>query len=311
MNGDGGKRRYLLSALGYALTGDTSQECMFILYGATSRNGKGTLMETISYMMGGEKGYSMSAQPETLARRQNKDSRQASGDIARLAGARFLNVSEPPKNMIFDAALIKTLTGRDTITARHLHQREFQFVPNFKLFINTNYLPHVNDETVFMSERINVITFDRHFEEDERDTELKEKLKTPDNISGIFNICLQELEDFKKNGLVRPDSVRTATNEYRRTNDRLGMFISECLEPDANSDLKAKDAYGVYYEWCRENNFHAENKMNFIAGLRGKNMLSDFKKIDSVSCHNVIRGYKIADDYYVNNNDRSENEPPF
>ena len=312
MNGDGGKLRYLLSALGYALTGDASKECMFILYGATSRNGKGTLMETISYMMGGEKGYSMSAQPETLARRQNKDSRQASGDIARLAGARFLNVSEPPKNMIFDAALIKTLTGRDTITARHLHQREFQFVPNFKLFINTNYLPHVNDETVFMSERINVITFDRHFEEDERDTELKEKLKTPDNISGIFNICLQGLEDFKKNGLVRPDSVRTATDEYRRTNDRLGMFISECLEPDANSDIKAKDAYGVYYEWCRENNFHAENKMNFIAGLRGKNMITYQKRVNGIPCNNVIERYRFVDDYVTHeNNENTDGEPPF
>lgn len=33
-NGDGKKKRYLLSALGYALTGDASRECMFILYGA-------------------------------------------------------------------------------------------------------------------------------------------------------------------------------------------------------------------------------------------------------------------------------------
>ena len=46
MCGDADLADFLQRSLGYALTGDTSQECMFILYGATSRNGKGTAMET-------------------------------------------------------------------------------------------------------------------------------------------------------------------------------------------------------------------------------------------------------------------------
>lgn len=311
MNGDGEKKRYLLSALGYALTGDASQECMFILYGSTTRNGKGTLMETISYMLGGESGYAIASQPETLARRQNKDSRQASGDIARLKGARFLNVSEPQKNMVFDAALIKTLTGRDTITARHLHEREFQFVPQFKLFINTNHLPHINDDTVFQSDRINVITFDRHFGDDERDTELKDKLRTPENISGIFNICLKGLRDYLMNGLVRPRSVSAATEMYRQQSDRQGVFISECLEADALSSVKAKDVYEVYVKWCGENNFHAENKTNFIAGLRSKNLLTEHATVGGVTWRNVICGYKISDDYSYETPPSDLKSPPF
>ncbi len=310
MNGDGEKKRYLLSALGYALTGDASQECMFILYGSLTRNGKGTLMETVSYMLGGESGYAMSAQPETLARRQNKDSRQASGDIARLKGARFLNVSEPQKNMVFDAALIKTLTGRDTITARHLHEREFQFVPQFKLFINTNHLPHINDDTVFQSDRINVITFDRHFGDDERDVELKDKLRTPDNVSGIFNVCLRGLEDFKRNGLKRPRSVSLATEAYRQQSDRQGVFISECLEADALSSVKAKDVYEVYVRWCNENNFHAENKSNFIAGLRSRSLITEHATVEGKTAFNVIRGYKIADDYSLEPPQIAWEEPP-
>lgn len=308
MLADGEKQRYLLAALGYTLTGDTSLECMFILYGSTTRNGKGTLMETISYMMGGESGYAMTANPETLARKQNKDSRQASGDIARLRGARFLNVSEPDKGMVFDTALIKTLTGRDTITARHLHEREFQFVPNFKLFINTNYLPHVTDDTVFSSERINVITFDRHFEPHEQDRGLKDRLKSQENISGIFNICLRGFRDFMQNGLERPVSVSMATEEYRRQSDRQGMFISECLEADAAANVKLKDVYDVYLNWCKDNNYRAENKSNFTAGLRSKNMLRDYKKINGTVFHNVINGYKIADGYYYCNNSVNESE---
>lgn len=306
MCGDKEKSRYLLSALGYALSGDTSQECMFILYGSTTRNGKGTLMETIAHMLGGENGYAMTANPETLARKQNKDSRQASGDIARLRGARFLNVSEPDKTMVFDTGLIKTLTGRDTITARHLHEREFQFIPNFKLFINTNYLPHVTDDTVFSSDRINVITFDRHFGPQEQDKRLKDRLKTRENISGIFNICLKGLRDYMQNGLTRPPSVLAATDEYRRQSDRQGMFISECLEAAPNRNVTAKEAYEIYLRWCSDNNFRAENKSNFMAGLRSKSLLCDHKKINGTVYHNVIAGYRIADGYQYQDEDYSE-----
>ena len=104
------------------MTGNTEQETCFILYGSTTRNGKSTFCETLLHLLGD---YSVTMKLESLAVRQNLDSRTASGDIARLAGCRFCNASEPPKRMLFDTALLKSLLGRDSITARHLHQREF------------------------------------------------------------------------------------------------------------------------------------------------------------------------------------------
>lgn len=308
MCGSTAKIRYLQKAFGYSLTGDTSQECFFILYGATSRNGKGTLMETMSYMMGNERGYAMAAAPETFAGKQNKDSRQASGDIARLKGVRFLNSSEPSKKMVFDAALLKTLTGRDTITARHLHEREFQFVPSFKLFINTNYLPHVNDDTLFASDRVNVITFDRHFGDDERDPELKEKLKSQENISGLFNWCLEGLRLYKAEGLKRPEEIAAATAEYQNSSDRQAMFINECLISSEGSVCKSSDVFNIYRSWCQANGYYPENKSNFMAGFRNKNLLHDTGRINGNTYHNVILGYTIDPDYYADPNSESEQQ---
>lgn len=182
MQGDQDKIKYLQKIAGLSLTGNTQEETCFILYGSTTRNGKGTFCETLVHMLGD---YALTMRPESLAVKQNNDSRQANGDIARLAGCRFCNASEPPKRMLFDTALLKTLLGRDTITARHLHQREFSFIPKFKLVINTNYLPMVTDDTVFSSGRINVVTFDRHFELHERDMKLKNKLKSQKELSGM------------------------------------------------------------------------------------------------------------------------------
>ncbi len=161
---DADKIDYLQKILGYSLTADTALECCWFWFGSTTRNGKSTLAETIAYLMGGTSGYAANAMPETLARKRDKDSRQASGDIARLSSARFLNVSEPPKSMLLDEQLLKQLLGRDRITARFLHEGEFEFIPKFKLHLNCNYLPVVSDLTLFQSNRIHVITFDRHFQ---------------------------------------------------------------------------------------------------------------------------------------------------
>ena len=237
MQGDRDKIQYLQKIAGLSLTGNTEQETCFILYGSTTRNGKSTFCETLIHLLGD---YALTMKPETLAVKQNLDSRQASGDIARLAGCRFCNASEPPKRMLFDTALLKSLLGRDSITARHLHQREFSFIPKFKLVINTNYLPTIADDTVFSSGRINVISFDRHFEPHEQDKHLKDKLRSSRELSGILNWCIEGLQLYRQQGLEPPKTVQNATETYRTDSDKIGNFINECLTKTGKNS-KAKD----------------------------------------------------------------------
>lgn len=59
---------------------------------------------------------------------------------------------------------VKSLTGNDTLNARFLNENSFDFKPQFKIYINTNYLPVISDMTMFTSNRVIIIPFDRHFE---------------------------------------------------------------------------------------------------------------------------------------------------
>ena len=290
------KIRYLQKTLGYSLTADNSLETCWLWYGATTRNGKGTLAETFGYMNGNTTGYAFAISPETLAQRKVKDSRQASGDIARLDGCRFLNASEPPKRMLFDSALLKTLLGRDTITARHLYEREFEFIPQFKLFINTNYLPLIADDTLFSSGRINVLTFDKHFEPNEQDPKLKDTLKQADNISGIFNWCLEGLRMYRSEGLSPPECVISATKQYRESNDKLQNFIDDCLEITPGSNTGAGAAYKIYSGWCSANGYGIDSKRSFFDELKNKKLLADTGIVNSRTIHNVILGYSIIEE---------------
>lgn len=264
MQGDQERAIFLQKALGYALTGDTEFECFFILYGATSRNGKGTSMETYARLMGD---YGRAARPETIALKPKVNGAAPSEDLARLAGARFVNISEPDKGLVLSAALVKSLTGNDTITARLLHENSIEYRPQFKLFINTNHLPQVTDVTLFSSGRVKLIPFERHFSESERDTGLKKELSKAENLSGILNWCLDGLWLLRETGFEMPASVQAATDAYKKASDKIGRFIEEMFIPDPRGEMPTTAAYEAYKQWCFRNGQLAESMEKFKAEI--------------------------------------------
>lgn len=245
--GDVDTARYIQKAMGYALTGSTKHECLFMLYGATSRNGKSTLLETVAAMLGD---YAATANPETFTKTARANDNAPSEDIARLAGVRFVAVSEPPRGMELNASLVKTLTGRDSVKARRLYESSFEFTPAFKLFFNTNHRPRVDDMTVFESERVKMIPFNVHFGQDRRDPNLKDTLQTPDNLAGVLNWALDGLRLLRAEGFKMPPAVVQATDEYRRKMDKLLMFMEEKTEPGAGYETPLMQLHSEFANWC-------------------------------------------------------------
>jgi len=262
--------RYLQKAVGYSLSGDTSLECLFIMYGPTTRNGKTTTIDTILKLMGE---YGRSAKPDMLASNFRGPTNGApSEDVARLAGSRFVGISEMEQKLTINASLTKQLTGNNKITARFLHENSFEFHLQAKIFIDTNHLPNVTDQTLFESGRIKIIPFNRHFEEHEQDKTLKVTLSDPENLSGIFNWAVEGYRLFKAEGLQEPGEVLEATAQYRQDSDRTSQFIDAWLEEGTDEDgdkyeVPAKAVYRVYSRWCDDMNYRPDNYKNFRAAM--------------------------------------------
>lgn len=290
MQDDIAKASFLQKALGYGLTGDTAWECFFVLFGPTTRNGKGTTMETYMKLMGD---YGRAANPETLAQKKTQGGAAPSEDIARLVGARAVNVSEPSKELVLSAALVKTLTGSDSVTARYLHENSFEYRPQFKLFINTNHLPKITDMTVFSSGRVKVIPFERHFTDAEQDRQLKRKLTKAKELSGILNWCLQGLDAARRHGFQEPPSVRVAVEEYRKENDKIARFVDECMELDPAYEVRSSEAFQRFQTWCISNGYQPGGSAKFNAEMAKYSVVTRKRPKGGGGTTTVITGMRL------------------
>lgn len=294
-SGDREKARFLQKVLGYALSGNTQFECLFILYGATTRNGKGTLCESILKVLGT---YGCTARPETISMKQS-NSQGPSEDIARLAGVRFANISEPGKGMILNAALVKSMTGNDTLNARFLRENSFDFLPQFKLFINTNYLPTVNDMTLFSSGRVVIIPFDRHFEDSEQDKGLKTEFRKSENQSAILNWMIEGYRMLTVEGMGIPAAVTSATEAYREDSDKIWQFMQERLQESPMTEVRTAEVYDAYRGWCNENGCYPENSRNFNQALRGYATVTRKRPKNGGGATTMLIGYRIIADEFL------------
>jgi putative DNA primase/helicase len=120
--------RFIQTAAGWAVTGDTSEQSMFILFG-TGANGKSTFLNTIMNLPGD---YAIATPTETFMK---KSGEQITNDIARLRGTRFVTTTEAEQGRRLSEPLIKQITGNDRMTARFLYGEFFNFLPTFKIFI--------------------------------------------------------------------------------------------------------------------------------------------------------------------------------
>ena len=144
--------RYLQVMVGYALTAEVREQCLFFFYGL-GENGKGVFTETIKSLLAN---YAMTA-PESLF--TNNRNSSATNDIARLVGCRLATASELDEGASFAESRLKSLTGGDTITARFLHREFFDFDPTHKFWISGNHKPYVRGADHGMWRRLRLIPF--------------------------------------------------------------------------------------------------------------------------------------------------------
>ena len=231
---------FLQTAIGYTLTGLTSEQCLFFLHGK-GQNGKGVFTTIIEALLGD---YSQTA-PESLFV-VNKNGGGIPNDLARLVGCRLSVAAELDESASFAESRLKSLTGSDTITARFLHKEYFDFAPTHKFWISGNHKPAIKGTDMGIWRRIRLIPFTVTIPEEKKDKRLTEKLKS--EMPGILNWAIAGCLRWQSEGLKVPSCVKRATEEYRAAEDVVGQFISEATA--LSGEVTKADLHQHYLTWC-------------------------------------------------------------
>lgn len=249
-DGDESLMRLVCRCAGYSLTGDTSEEVLFLLFG-TTRSGKSTLSEGLASVMG--YGYSGAMDATILT-----NSRQARGNVddklAGVAGCRLVNCAEPPRGERFTESLIKTITSGDRIRAAFKFVTAFEFAPRWKIWISTNHTPGSEDRAVHR--RLVFIPFRHTVPKNREDPSLKEWIRNPETGGRVLlSWAVEGAFGYYNDGGLRYEECAVAQEwkeSYEEDEDPVGQYLLDSTQrgtKDPDTWPGTKELYSVFERW--------------------------------------------------------------
>ena len=250
---------FMIKFLGYLLTREISDRCLYILWGK-GMNGKSKLLELIEIILGK---LFTSCSADVLLKNERKGG--ATPELIPLINARVAVLNETDENEKLNSERIKKLTGDDLITARALFKNEITFRPKTKLLLITNKKPIFDVCDKAMTDRIKLLPFLASFQNTIDNRNYIEDIKTKfidDFFSLLIDGCVSWWED--KN-LILPPIASLATKEYFEENDTVSQWIKECCETGVGEQYKEQPSilFEKYNEWCIINSCKRESKQKF------------------------------------------------
>lgn len=277
---------FLQKSLGYCLTGDTREQCMWILHGR-GRNGKSKFIETITAVLGD---YGIGVPARTFEDGR-KDS-ETLANIAKLAGTYLVTAEENERTAKLATGLVKQATGSKFLTGKFLYAQPITFRPQFKLWLATNHKPVIADTDEGIWRRLRLVPWQVQFSDEEADLEIGEKLMR--EAPGILAWMAYGTRKWREFGLTAPAVVTAATAEYRQDSDSLGAFLSQAIAPADNGHILLARIHVLYQSWARRNNERD------LSSTKLTQLLKDRPELDGAFTtrdgRTALRGYVERDD---------------
>ncbi|HHB90061.1 MAG TPA: hypothetical protein ENK60_01990 [Anaerolineae bacterium] len=195
--------------------------------------------------------------------------------LAALRGKRLAWVDEIERDDRLNVATVQMVTGGGPITARPAFAaRPITFRPSHLFILSANFRPQAESDYIALWDRIQLLPFEVRFVDDpkegerRKDPELKDKLL--EELPGILAWAVRGFMDFIARGqrLDPPDSVKLATEAYRRENDTVARFIEEACIVEDGARVRAQEIHNAYLAWCEEEGEKPIRKQDFAKKMK-------------------------------------------
>jgi P4 family phage/plasmid primase-like protien len=245
MGGKGHMHDYLQRCCGYTLTADTSGQCFFMPWG-TGGTGKSTMLRVVAGIAGT---YCRQADSEMFMVKRGDGGQPF--EMAGMEGVRLLMAVETEQGKKLAIAKLKRMTGQDPIPACYKFKQQYEFVPQWKVWLATNDAPKSRADDDAFWDRTKPIPFEIKFRNTEKEIKDYADILLQEEGSGILNWCIEGLKQYREKGLAHPEDVTQKADEWRDRDDWLAQFIEDVGLEETDDKQKFASKHDLYEEFSR------------------------------------------------------------
>lgn len=207
--GDSEFRAFLERLLGYTVWGEKPEDMLIWLHGPGG-TGKSTLLEALRGMLGD---YAAVIPFDAL--RSRGKSAGPRPELAGIRGARLVTASEVADGADLDAAMLKSMSGGDTLNVRELYRDPIRFRPASVLWLAANHAPRLDRRDSGARRRLKIIPFKNEVPNQHVDPGLRARLREPGARAAWLAIAVRGCRAWQSQGTVGScQAVDRATLQY-------------------------------------------------------------------------------------------------
>ena len=253
-------RSYFMSHLSMCLAGLGCQ--LFHILTGTGSNGKSMLMNLVETALGD---YACKVPISLITQGRNKSS-NASPEVVRLKGRRFVTMQEPDEAVPINTGIMKEITSSEKILCRDLYsgsKQMIEFELQCKFHLACNDKPKVNSNDGGTWRRLIVINFLSKFVQNPMpgqfrlDITIEQKVKSEGWGRAFLAYLIHVFKENNGKAMAPPDVVLEYTSEYREENDAITKFVRECTRPVVEGEVvvtvRKESLTDTFKQWWESN----------------------------------------------------------
>jgi len=220
----------------------------------SGRNGKGTLNRILTALLGQE-----NVSAVTL------HDLDADKFMAANLYGKLVNIGPDLKSRVLsDTGMFKALTGNDEVEVQKKHLNSHKIRSFAKQIFATNQIPDTLDDTDAFFARWIIVNFVRQFLNEKADPHLIEKLTTPEELSGFFNLLMKNIPNILENGIrSSAKTIEETYQKYMASADPIRLFRETCIEKAPGLFVTKLEMYEAYTKWTLSKGLGVESIETF------------------------------------------------
>jgi len=256
------QRQIAQEFIGYALYRKITYHVCLLLQGP-GRNGKSTLLELITALLGKDNVSSQTIQSLCYNRFALAELHHKLANIS----------ADLPSRELSNTGTFKMIVGGDRLPGEHKHKDPFNFDNCAKLMFSCNTIPPIASTEACLAfySRFKILEFKQTFIGKKADKHLIEKLTTPEELSGYLNYALEGLKRLEERQDFTEDRDLEETEKaYVKLSNSCQAFIEEkvIVTDDHNDHVYADTLYRDYITYCHNEKLPTQPKAAFTKAMQ-------------------------------------------